>query len=63
MIALGQGANDSLMLVSAQIGICILSVEGAARESLLGADLVMPDILSALDLLDKPLRLIASLRR
>ncbi len=63
VIALGQGANDSLMLVSAQIGICILSVEGAARESLLGADLVMPDILSALDLLDKPLRLIASLRR
>ncbi len=63
VIALGQGANDSLMLVSAQIGICILSIEGAARESLLGADLVMPDILSALDLLDKPLRLIASLRR
>ena len=63
VVAIGQGANDSLMLVSAQIGICILSTEGAARESILGADLVMPDILSALDLFDKPLRLVASLRK
>jgi hypothetical protein len=34
-----------------------------AVETLLAADLLCPDIYSALDLLDKPLRLIASLRK
>ena len=34
-----------------------------ARETLLAADLVTADIHSALDLLDKPLRIIASLRK
>jgi P-type E1-E2 ATPase len=63
VIAIGQGANDALMLEFAELGICVLSAEGAAKETLLAADLVLPDILSALDLLDKPLRLIASLRK
>jgi P-type E1-E2 ATPase len=63
VVAIGQGANDALMLELAKLGICVLSVEGAAKETLLAADLVLPDILSALDLLDKPLRLIASLRK
>lgn len=63
VIAFGQGSNDAAMLARAGIGICILSTEGAAKESLIAADLTMPDILSALDLLDKPLRLIASLRK
>jgi P-type E1-E2 ATPase len=63
VIAIGQGANDAAMLKTAAIGICILSPEGAAVETLLSADLVVPDIHAALDLLDKPLRLIASLRK
>jgi soluble P-type ATPase len=45
------------------LGICVLSIEGAAVETLLAADLVMPDIISALDLLEKPLRIVASLRK
>jgi P-type E1-E2 ATPase len=61
--AIGQGANDSLMLKTAALGICVLSVEGLAVETLNFAQLLMPDILSALDLFDKPLRLIASLRK
>jgi P-type E1-E2 ATPase len=61
--AIGQGANDALMLREASLGICVLSVEGLSRETLLAADLLMPDILSALDLFEKPLRLIASLRK
>jgi soluble P-type ATPase len=40
-----------------------MSVEGVARETLLAADLVTPDILSALELLEKPLRIVASLRK
>lgn len=61
--AIGQGANDALMLREAALGICVLSLEGLAIETLTAADLLMPDILSALDLFEKPLRLIASLRK
>jgi len=61
-VAVGQGANDSLMLKSAVIGICTLSAEGSALETLLGSDLVVPNIQSALIILLNPTRLIASLR-
>ncbi|MEW5829951.1 MAG: HAD hydrolase family protein [Chloroflexota bacterium] len=63
VVAIGQGANDAEMLEAAALGICVSSAEGIAVETLLAADLLMPDIQSALDLFDKPLRLIASLRR
>lgn len=63
VVAIGQGANDALMLKEAALGICVLSKEGVATETLLAADLLVPDIFSALDLLEKPLRLIASLRK
>ena len=63
VVAIGQGANDAGMLKAAALGICVLSPEGAATETLLAADLVAPDIHSALELLDKPLRIIASLRK
>lgn len=62
-IAVGQGANDALMLKEARLGICVLSTEGLATETLLASDLLMPDILSTLDLFDRPIRLIASLRK
>jgi len=61
--AVGQGANDAGMLAAAALGICVLSTEGTAAETLLAADLVAPDIFAALDLLDKPLRIVASLRK
>lgn len=61
--AVGQGANDAEMLRQAAIGICIQSKEGLAVETLMAADILVPDILSALDLLENPLRLVASLRR
>ena len=63
VIAIGQGANDAAMLQAASLGICVMSQEGVAVETLLAADLLVPDIFAALDLLDKPLRLIASLRK
>ena len=61
--AIGQGANDAQMLEAAQLGICVMSVEGVAKETLLAADLVAPSILSALELFEKPLRIVASLRK
>lgn len=63
VIAIGQGANDAEMLAAARLGICVMSLEGVARETLLAADLVAPSILSALELLEKPTRIVASLRR
>jgi len=66
--AIGQGANDSLMLKDlmlkeARIGICVLSEEGTALETLLQADLVTPNINTALSLFIHPTRLVASLRK
>ena len=63
VVAIGQGANDALMLKAAAIGICVLSAEGAAVETLLASDIVVPHIFAAFDLLDKPLRIVASLRK
>ena len=63
VIAIGQGANDAAMLKEAAIGIAVISVEGLAIESLYAADLLMPDIHTALDLLTNPIRIIASLRK
>jgi len=63
VVALGQGANDAQMLKEARFGICVFSVEGTAVETLLAADLIVSDINSALDLLEKPLRIVASLRK
>jgi P-type E1-E2 ATPase len=61
--AIGQGRNDALMLKTAALGICVSSVEGTAVETLLSADIVVPGILSALELFEKPLRLVATLRK
>jgi len=63
VIAIGQGANDAGMLKEAALGICVMSQEGAAVETLLSADIVVPDIFVAFDLLDKPLRIVATLRK
>ena len=63
VIAVGQGANDAAMLKAAGLGICVLSAEGVAVETLLAADLLAPDIFAALELLEKPLRIVASLRK
>ena len=63
VVAIGQGANDAEMLRAAGLGICVLSREGTAVETLLAADLVTRDIGVALELLEKPLRIVATLRR
>ena len=57
-----QGANDAAMLRAAALGVCVLSTEGAAAVTLAAADIVVPDILSALALFDRPLRIVATLR-
>ncbi len=61
--AIGQGANDAGMLREAALGIAVLSREGLSASTLSAADLIVPDILAALELFDKPLRIVASLRQ
>jgi soluble P-type ATPase len=51
------------MLNAAALGIAILGREGLAVTTLQSADLVLPDILTALELFEKPLRIVASLRK
>ena len=63
VVAIGQGANDAAMVKSAAIGICVMSPEGTALETLLSANLVVPNIHCALELLEKPIRIVASLRK
>ncbi len=63
VVAIGQGANDSAMLKAAALGICVQSREGVAIETLLAADIFVPDIFTALELLEKPLRIVATLRK
>lgn len=63
VVAIGQGANDAAMLKAAGLGICVFSVEGVAVEALLAADLTTPTIQAALELLEKPLRIVATLRK
>jgi len=62
VVAIGNGRNDRLMVASAALGITVIQQEGASTETLLAADILMSDILSALDILLFPKRLIATLR-
>ena len=63
VIAIGQGANDASMLEAAAIGIAVLGEEGLAVEALLKADIVCASIFDALNLLEYPARLVATLRK
>ncbi len=62
VVAIGNGANDGGMLYLAALGIAVLGPEGLANEAMENADLVAPNITTALDLLLHPKRLIATLR-
>ena len=62
VIGIGNGHNDKLMMQACVISIMVIQKEGASAESLMAADIVCTDILSALDLLNHPLRLSATLR-
>lgn len=61
-VAMGNGRNDHLMLKEAALGVAVVLAEGAATVTVNAADVVCRDILHALDLLRRPLRLVATLR-
>ncbi|RLA84211.1 MAG: ATPase P, partial [Deltaproteobacteria bacterium] len=53
-IAVGNGYNDHLMVKEAVLGIAVIGPEGAAKETVLNADVVVTDVLDALELILKP---------
>lgn len=61
-VCIGNGRNDRLMLKEAALGIAVVLEEGAAAETIRSADVICASIISALELLMNPLRLIATLR-
>jgi len=62
-VSIGNGCNDVSMLKESAIGISIVGGEGASAEAMMASDLVVVTINDALDLLLKPHRLGATLRR
>jgi soluble P-type ATPase len=60
-VAIGNGVDDVLMIEEAGLGICVIGKEGAAGEAIEKADVVVTNILDALDFLLKPLRQKATL--
>lgn len=63
VVAIGNGSNDVAMLREAAVGIAVLGPEGLALDALLAADIVAPSIHAALDSLQDPARLVATLRK
>ena len=55
-VAIGNGVDDISMIEEAGLGICVISKEGTAGEMIQKADVVVSNILDALDFLLKPLR-------
>ncbi len=62
VVAMGNGANDRLMLKAARLGIAVLEGEGTAASAILHADLVVRSMYDALGLLMVPQRIVATLR-
>jgi soluble P-type ATPase len=61
-VCVGNGRNDALMLREAGLGIAVVQAEGCHFQTMAEADIVLPGILEALNLLLKPNRLIATWR-
>lgn len=59
---IGNGRNDGEMLREAALGIAVILSEGACARTLAAADIVCTRVQDALDLLQHPLRLVATLR-
>jgi P-type E1-E2 ATPase len=62
VVAIGNGSNDALMLKEAALGIGVIGEEGASGSVFREADLIVKDIIDALNIILHPERMIATLR-
>ena len=60
-VVIGNGRDDASIIEEATFGICVISREGTAAETIQKADVVVSNILDALDFLLKPLHQKATL--
>ena len=60
--AIGNGRNDVPMFEASALAIAILGPEGLARDALLAAHIVVPDMAAAVGLLLEPRRTVGTLR-
>jgi soluble P-type ATPase len=61
-VAVGNGRNDVQMMQSAALAIAVMGKEGVARDAVMVADVITGDIHTALNMLQYPQRLVATLR-
>lgn len=61
-ISIGNGRNDQQIVEESAIGVIILGPEGAAKEAMVAADIVVTNIFDAINLLLHPGRLLSTLR-
>lgn len=62
VVAIGNGANDAQMLREAALGIGVIGEEGCVNSLFKEADIMVRDVLDALNILLHPERLVATLR-
>jgi len=62
VVAIGNGANDAMMLREASLGIGVIGEEGCATSLMKEADFVVTDIIDALSIILHPERIVATLR-
>ncbi|MEA1974019.1 MAG: ATPase P [Bacillota bacterium] len=62
-IALGNGRNDQLMLKKSIISIAVLNDEGVSVKAINSADFLIKDINNFFDMIEKPKKMIAILRK
>jgi P-type E1-E2 ATPase len=60
--AIGNGANDAIMLREAALGIGVIGEEGISSSLIKEADIIVNDIVDAIGLVLHPERLLATLR-
>ncbi|TZE80260.1 HAD family hydrolase [Calorimonas adulescens] len=60
---IGNGNNDTGMFEVDDLSICVIGDEGASAAALLKSDIVVKDIISALELFKNPKRIAATLRK
>ncbi len=63
LVAVGNGLIDSELFKASTLSIAVLQAEGAHVKTLMAADMVVPTVNDALDLLIDSQRLIAGLRK
>lgn len=62
VVAIGNGANDAMMLREASLGIGVIGEEGCATSLIKEADFIVTNIIDALSIILHPERIVATLR-